>query len=273
MFKRKLKILIPVCMFLIPICSTVHSAGIKDNPTVDPFKTWKIKFNQKINFDKITKSSISVVGKNNNLVPISLSLTKDRSSILVNPPPNGYKEGESYTLKVDKGVYSEKETHLNNIQNVEFNIIDYLTDAEIISLLQETENNTIKLCYSRDNEKHLYEGKNEYLPFTEEFNSEEKVLNFLKNYYTEDMSRRMMTYLGIKYVDGKYAEIIGDWGENTQWENTTITNMRYLDNNTLEFISDFTNKYSTNSDQNHYYTTYKLKFQNGKWLVDYNSNF
>lgn len=286
MFKRRLKILLPVCMFLIPICSTVHAAVINDTPTVDPFKTWKIKFNHKINFHNITKNSISVVNSTNNLIPISLSLDKDSNSILVSPPSSGYKKGEKYTLRINKTVHSEKGNELNNTEDLSFNIREDLNESQIKNILKETEDNTIKLCYSRNNANYLYENDKSYLPFKEEFNSEEKVLNFLKNYYTEDMAKRIMTYLGTKYVDGNYAEIAGDWGESTDWENINITNIHYLDDNTLELVSDFlsTDEYATSYDENgnldikktvpkHYYTTYRLKFGKGKWLVDYNSDF
>lgn len=270
-----------MCLFLLPIYSGVHAAGIKDTVSTDPFKTWTIKFNQKINFDNLSKSSISVSDYKGNLIPITLSLGKDSRSILINPPSTGYNIGESYKLNITSDVHSEKDKHLNKSESINFNIIKDLTDTEVKDILKKAEDSTIKMCYSRDTDKYLYADGKTYLPFKDEFNSEEKVHKFLRNYYTDEMCKIMMEYLGTSYVENRYAEICGDWGESTNWESISITDKHYLDNNTLEFVCDFfdQNNYSIDStgdtipDPKHYYSTYKLKYEDGRWLVDYNSNF
>lgn len=277
MLRRNIKILIPVCLFLLPIYSGVHAAGMKDTVSTDSFKKWTIKFNEKINFDNLTRNSISVLDGRGHLVPVTLSLGKDSRSIIIIPPSTGYNIGESYKLNITSDLHSEKNKHLNESESINFSIIKDLTDNEIKDLLKNVEDNTIKMCYSRDNDKVLHSEGKTYLAFTDEFNSEEKVHKFLRNYYTDEMSKTMMEYLGTSYVDDSYAEICGDWGESTNWESITITNKHYLDSNTLEFICDFfdENNYTTDFKLNpkHYYSTYKLKYQDGRWLVDYNSNF
>lgn len=215
MIKKTIKILIPMCFFLLPIYSGVHAAAIKDTVSSDPFKTWTVKFSQKIN--------------------------------------------------------------LNKTEIINFIIKKDLTDNEIKDVLKNIEDNTIKMCYSRNNDKILYAEGKSYLPFTDEFNSEEKVYKFLRNYYTDKMTGTMMKYLGTRYVDDYYAELCGDWGESTDWGSITITNKHYLDSNTLQFTCDFfdQNNYSVDNKltPKHNYSTYKLKYADGRWLVDYNSNF
>lgn len=277
MIKKTIKILIPMCFFLLPIYSGVHAASIKDTVSSDPFKAWTIKFNQKINFDNLTKSSISVLDCNGNLVPITLSLGKDNKSIIITPPSTGYNIGKPYKLKINSNLHSEANKHLNQTTTINFTIKKDLTDNEIKDVLKNIEDSTIKMCYSRNNDKILNADGKSYLAFTDEFNSEEKVYKFLRNYYTDEMSKTMMNYLGTRYVDDYYAELCGDWGESTDWQSITIINKHYLDINTLQFICDFydQNNYSIDNKltPKHYYSTYKLKYQDGRWLVDYNSNF
>lgn len=284
MIKRSFKILIPMCFFLLPISKGVHAAGIKDTISTNPFKTWTIKFNQKIDFYSLTKNSISVLDSNGDIVPVTLSLCKDNKSILVTPPSTGYNIGEIYTLNINSNVHSEKNKHLIKSRTINFNITKELTDKEIRDILKNAEDNTIKMCYSRNYDK-LYADEKTYLPFKEEFNSEKKVYDFLRNYYTDRMSKAMMSYLGTRYVDGRYAELSGDWGESTNWNSITIINKNYLDSNTIEFTLDFFDKnnysidYTNNSDvkykpnPKHHYSNYKLKYENNKWLIDYDSNF
>ena len=273
-----------MCCFLFPIYSGVHAAVIKDNLAADPFKTWTINFNQKINFDNLSKSSISVSDSKGKIVPVNLSLSKDSKSILISPPSTGYNIGETYKLKVASDIHSEKNKHLNETETISFNVTKELSDNDIKDILKNAEDNIIKMCYSRDYTNLYADGKT-YLPFKEEFNSQEKVYTFLQNYYTDEMSKTMMNYLGTRYVGEKYAEVCGDWGDYTSWESITITNKHFVDSNTLEFVCDFFDKdnYSIDCTENndtkfkpdpkHYYSTYRLKQENGKWLVAYNSDF
>lgn len=277
MLKKNVKFLIAICFFLLPIYNDVHGASIKDIVSSDPFKIWTIKFNEKINFDKLTQSSISVLDSKGNLVPVTLSLGKDTKSILINPPSTGYNIDESYKLKITSNLHSVENKHLNEEKNINFSIKKYLTDNEIKDVLKNIEDNTIKMCYSRKNDKILNSDGKTYLAFTDEFNSEERVYKFLRNYYTDKMSKVMMNYLGTRYVNNSYAELCGDWGEITDWKSIALINKQYLDSNTLQFTCDYFNKnnYSIDNKPNpkHYYSTYKLKYEDGRWLVDYNSNF
>lgn len=166
---------------------------------------------------------------------------------------------------------------LNRTNIISFNIRKDLSDNELKDLLKNVEDNTIKLCYSRRTDKLLDAKGKTYLAFTDKFNSEEKVHKFFKNFYTYEMSTTMMEYLGTTYIDGNYSEICGDWGDSTDWNSITITDKHYSDNNTLEFTCDYFDQNSYSIDHKlspkHYYSTYKLKYEDGKWLVAYNSNF
>jgi hypothetical protein len=275
--KKNIKFLIAIYFFLFPIYNAVHAAPLENIVSSDPFKTWTIKFNEKINFDKITQNSISVLDSKGNLIPVTLSLGNDSKSIIISPPSAGYNIDESYKLKITSDLHSIGNKHFNEEKNINFSIKKYLTDNEIKDVLKNIEDNTIKMCYSRKNDEILNLDGKTYLAFTDEFNSEEKVYKFLRNYYTDEMSKVMMDYLGTRYVNDSYAEICGDWGENTDWQSITIINKHYLDSNTLQFTCDYFNEnnYSTDNKSNpkHYYSTYKLKYEDGRWLVTYNSNF
>lgn len=277
LFKKNIKFSALICLFLLLLYSDVHAAAIKNPVSSDPFKAWTIKFNQNIDLTSLTQNPITVLNDEENIVPITLSLGKDGKSIIVNPPAAGYGMDESYKLTINSNLHSQESKHLNKVETFSFTIKKYLTDNEIKDVLKNVEDNTIKMCYSRNNDKILKADGRAYIAFTDEFNSEEKVYKFLRNYYTDEMCVKMMKYFGTRFVEDSYAELCGDWGESTDWQSVTITNKGYIDSNTLEFTCDYydKNNYSVNNKltPKHHYSNYKLKYQDGRWLVAYNSNF
>lgn len=94
------------CLFLV-FTSNVYASN-DNKPIVDAYKVWAITFNQPIDFNKLTKESIQVKDKNNNLVDVRLQEGSWEGFVLVIPPEKGYNLGEDYTLVITKQVYSEQ---------------------------------------------------------------------------------------------------------------------------------------------------------------------
>lgn len=108
------------CLFLL-FTSNVHASN-NNEPIVDAYKVWGITFNQSINFNKLTKESIQVKDKNNNLVDVRLQKGSWADLVLIIPPEKGYNLGEEYTLVITKQVYSEKNKQMEEEKTFNFKI-------------------------------------------------------------------------------------------------------------------------------------------------------
>lgn len=108
------------CLFLV-FTSNVYASNDK-NSIVNAYKVWEIKFNQPVDFNKLTKDSIQVRDKNNNLVDVSLGTGDSDDTVEVIPPEKGYNLGEEYTLIITKQVYSEKNKQVKDEKSFNFKI-------------------------------------------------------------------------------------------------------------------------------------------------------
>lgn len=108
------------CLFLL-FTSNAYASN-NNEAIVDAYKVWAIRFNQSINFNKLTKESIQVKDKNNNLVNVRLQEGSWGDLVLVIPPEKGYNLGEEYTLVITKQVYSEKNKQIKEEKTFNFKI-------------------------------------------------------------------------------------------------------------------------------------------------------
>lgn len=111
----------------------VYAFQITDNQTVNSNKTWTIRFTDSVDFDDLTKSSITVINYKNNLVNVILANGSDGKTILVNAPKGGYTVGENYTLNIGTKVHSKKGKSLKNAYNLHFNIKDDTNNSSIVT--------------------------------------------------------------------------------------------------------------------------------------------
>lgn len=88
----------------------------------EPHKTWTIKFNDFVQFDKDIHELILVKGSQNQNVDVKLELGQDGKSILVSAPHGGYILDKMYTLYIDKNVKSLKGSSLKESINMNFKI-------------------------------------------------------------------------------------------------------------------------------------------------------
>ncbi|MBV7273866.1 leucine-rich repeat domain-containing protein [Clostridium sp. PL3] len=123
MLKNKYNYMICVfcaCLFLFFSYNVYASDDSK--PKVDRYKTWTIIFNQPIDVTKLTKDSIQVKDKNNNLINVGLRRWPNTCTVLVSPPEKGYDLGEEYTLVITKQVYSEENKQIKEGKSFNFKI-------------------------------------------------------------------------------------------------------------------------------------------------------
>jgi hypothetical protein len=64
---------------------------------------WVIFYDKGLNQELINNKSIYVLDKNNNKVPVTVSVG-DSNTLLIKPPSKGYLQGESYDLYLDRNL-------------------------------------------------------------------------------------------------------------------------------------------------------------------------
>lgn len=119
----KTLLLIGILTLCIPIhvfASEVKMFPLKDN--VETSRVWTITFTDDVLFDNNAKQAIKVLDDNDNPVDVTLKVGQDKNKVLVEPPVDGYKFGEKYTIIVNQRVQSVNNTNLYNEAKMEFNI-------------------------------------------------------------------------------------------------------------------------------------------------------
>ncbi|MEW9108958.1 MAG: phosphodiester glycosidase family protein [Cytobacillus gottheilii] len=91
----------------LPHAETYFKTG-SDTRTAPANKQWKVEFNIPLSPLSITKENIYVENSKGERMPISVKLSNDLKTVLVNAPSAGYQSGENYRLTVTKYVTSTK---------------------------------------------------------------------------------------------------------------------------------------------------------------------
>lgn len=116
------RVLFFVLFFLL---SSNVSAFNKVMNNISPYKSFNIKFNQKIDPNNDLSNSVKVLDSKGNKVNIEVKLGNNQKSLLINPPSGGYAYGETYYLTVENLKSSLGKT-LKNPYNLKFTIADLI---------------------------------------------------------------------------------------------------------------------------------------------------
>ncbi|MFU0825029.1 DUF1343 domain-containing protein [Clostridium sp.] len=121
--KNKLKFvcfyLFCVSLLFIPLKVSASTITYKEQLNQPSFKEWKIKFNGIIDNDE-AKGNIRVEDSKGNIVNTFITVNND--IVTVAPLARGYKEGESYYLKIDRYITSRDLKKLKNDYSMKFTI-------------------------------------------------------------------------------------------------------------------------------------------------------
>lgn len=134
----KNKFIIGALVGVFLLCSpNIKAESFPDNQTVDPNKTWTIKFNYEIELDDLTKQGITVVDRKGDLTSVGVKLGQDGKSIIVTAPEGGYKAGENYMLNIESGLHSSNGNALKHGYSRYFNIKRKPSSGGIVTFKDE----------------------------------------------------------------------------------------------------------------------------------------
>ncbi|TYS13338.1 hypothetical protein FZC78_21915 [Rossellomorea vietnamensis] len=99
-------------------------------------KTWNLEFSQPIK--KLSKDAIYVKNQNGEKVPVNITISDDRKSVLIHPPEEGYStETESFTLHISSAVKSSLGLPVRGDKTVEFAVVPTLPEVKSQKDLQQ----------------------------------------------------------------------------------------------------------------------------------------
>lgn len=119
---RKQRIISTLMLLILLVMWIKIDVKAEDSLEVEKDKIWKITFNREIRYDDRAVSSINVVDENGEKVKVRLEFGDDEKTILVKPPIRGYVEGETYTLNVERNIYSKFNIKLSKRNQKTFTI-------------------------------------------------------------------------------------------------------------------------------------------------------
>jgi|GEM_PF-647000 hypothetical protein len=157
--------------------SSVKAANFKDNQVVSSNKTWTVKFTDQVTFDELSKSGIIIKDSNGNIVPVSLQLNSDGKTILVSPPSDGYKSGESYTLTLNDNIRNIKSKKLAHNVNVNFSISK---DLQKETVLGNTAGNSVNGGLLAETDNYIYFLNSKYWDAADIYRMDKSEQNIVK---------------------------------------------------------------------------------------------
>lgn len=248
----------------------VKAATFKDNQVVQATKVWNIHFNQEVSFDDLSKQGIIVVDSSGNKVNITLSLGNDNKTIVVNPPVDGYKGGNTYKLIIANTVHSKRNISIKqqiamnfSIENNSEDEIVTFKDANLEKVVRDALNKPNGTIYKKDVEKITsleVDQKNiTYLDGIENFINLED-FSAIKNDIKDITPLKKLTNLKWIYLDENkidsvdpLADLVNLKGLSMKKNNLVdisglkrLTELRtlYLDNNEINDINPLRNLYN-----------------------------
>lgn len=130
---KKIKTIICISMFSIAFLSTKVSAEESlistQKVNIDTSKEWTVKFNNDLKSDTVNNENITVTDENNKAIPVTISLGKDPSTVVVSPKVSGYDPDKKYNLNIGTKVESTTGKKLSNTVQMPFTTINKYEDT------------------------------------------------------------------------------------------------------------------------------------------------
>lgn len=129
-----------------------------------------------------------------------------------------------------------------------------LSDKDILSIINNAQESFFKVTRS-------VEAVDNYGVLNEEFNSPEKLQKYLNLYWTKSSSKKLMNFIGARYINNKYFITLGDapYIEIVQGE---IIRKRQEKDRIYLTVKAYCLDEADNYD-------FELRFEDNKWVADY----
>lgn len=228
---------------LIVFIPKAKAATFEDNAVVDAKKNWTIHFNEEVSFDDLSKQNIIVTDNSGTKVKVTLKLDDDGKGIIVEPPAEGYTEGNKYKLVVGEKVHSKKNKSIKRKIIMNFSIekdneVVTFKDINLEKVVRDAINKPDGTLYKKDVDKITYlnaVGKNiVYLDGIEKLTSLGTACLSKNNIKDITPLKELTNLVNLYMVDNQIQDI-------TAVKKLVNLNSIYLQNNNIRNINALSN--------------------------------
>ncbi len=213
---------------------------------ISTIKTWKIKLKTPVDMNCLFNSTvITVTDSQGNLMDVDLFPTSDGKCIYVEPPKEGYKQGQTYYINISKDLkFGQGNESMKNSIQMKFTTNDIGT----INIDENSSVTTANNAFGFDLMKNLInKDKNKNMVISPL--SISTILAMTQNGADNETKQEMINCLGLKDISDKdineqYYSLL-DYFNNLKFTNLKAANSIWV-NNGINLNSDFkniTNKY------------------------------
>ncbi|SHH14181.1 N-acetylglucosaminidase [Clostridium grantii] len=103
-------------LFISPLTiKQVNSFSIfEEHKSISTLKSWSINFDSEVDFNSINAESVKVTDNNNLTVPVNISLSKNKKTLIVDPPIDSYSPLKEYYVTISNNLKSVTGKALGN---------------------------------------------------------------------------------------------------------------------------------------------------------------
>ncbi|KZL89995.1 N-acetylglucosaminidase [Clostridium magnum] len=248
---KKLKIfafafIFSLVTFQYKVLAEASSLDTTTKVNIDTNKEWTVKFNSPLKAETVNSENIQVTDQNDKVVPATVSLGSNSTTIVISPKVSGYEPNQNYNLVISERLESTSGKKLSNPLKMKFTTVNKYSDSTSYESLPKV--TSIKYDYapllSNQKQSFTLSTKNadnaQYKIFVHSYADGKEVYSELTNGYT-DASNGKITSLktltaglnGQKYKIIVYVKRANTTGAhkdvNTDYDNYYVDYFRCID--------------------------------------------
>lgn len=248
---KKLKIfafafIFSLVTFQYKVLAEASSLDTTPKVNIDTNKEWTVKFNSPLKVETVNSENIQVTDQNDKVVPATVSLGSNSTTIVISPKVSGYEPNQNYNLVISERLESTSGKKLSNPLKMKFTTVNKYSDSTSYESVPKV--TSIKYDYapllSNQKQSFTFSTKNadnaQYRIFVHSYADGKEVYSELTNGYT-DASNGKITSLktltagpnGQKYKIIVYVKRANTTGAhkdvNTDYDNYYVDYFRCID--------------------------------------------
>lgn len=246
-----------IMIFQSKVLAETNSLDTSPKINVDTNKEWTVKFNSPLKAETVNSENIQVTDENDKVVPASVSIGSNSSTIIISPRVSGYEPSKNYNLVISQDLQSTSGKKLSNPLKMKFTTVNQYNDGTGYENLPQITSIKYEYAPLLSNQKQGFtlttknETNAQYRIFVHNYADDKEVYSELTNGYTAASNGKVTSlktlnggqkYKVIVYV--KRANTTGSHKDaNTDYDNYYVDYFRCIDS--VSTTNNVTNKYDS----------------------------
>lgn len=133
---KKLKTFICAAIFSVSIfqCKVLAANDLVDSTVkvnIDTNKEWSVKFNSPLNPETVNNKNIVVTDSTDKVVPVTISLGSNGSTVIISSRVSGYEPNKKYNLSISTDIQSTSGKRLSSPLKMQFTTVNKYSDGTV----------------------------------------------------------------------------------------------------------------------------------------------